>query len=52
MHYWSLTKHLFRYNRANAGSAKHGQVNEIHTANEHIAFDVFLEISGSSRRRS
>ncbi|KAG6891195.1 hypothetical protein C0995_008447 [Termitomyces sp. Mi166 len=43
-YYWDLTKHIFRYNHYNAGKKANRLGNGIHTVNEHIEIDAFLEI--------
>ncbi|KDQ61780.1 hypothetical protein JAAARDRAFT_204220 [Jaapia argillacea MUCL 33604] len=41
-YYWKLTEHIFRYNHANAGSGP--RLSGVHTVNESIKLDGFLEI--------
>ncbi|KDQ61781.1 hypothetical protein JAAARDRAFT_31262 [Jaapia argillacea MUCL 33604] len=40
--YWKLTKHIFRYNHANAGNGT--GLSGLHTVNESIELDTFLEM--------
>ncbi|PFH51903.1 hypothetical protein AMATHDRAFT_74599 [Amanita thiersii Skay4041] len=43
-YYWDLSKHIFRYNHHNAGNATSMLANGIHTVNEFIVADAFLEM--------
>jgi len=43
LHYWDLSKHIFRYNHQNTGNATN-RVAGVHGINEFIAVDSFLEI--------
>ncbi|KAH9975657.1 carboxypeptidase S [Russula compacta] len=41
-HYWNLTRHIVRYNHRNGGNG-HTLPNGIHSVNEHISVDSFVE---------
>ncbi|KAI3619693.1 gly-x carboxypeptidase [Moniliophthora roreri] len=43
-YYWKLTDHIFRYNHKNSGNETNRLANGVHTVNEHIELDAFLEI--------
>ncbi|KAH9975658.1 carboxypeptidase S [Russula compacta] len=42
-YYWNLTRHIVRYNHQNGGNGR-TLPNGIHTVNEHISVDSFVEI--------
>ncbi|KAG5724904.1 Carboxypeptidase S [Termitomyces sp. T112] len=43
-YYWDLTKHIFRYNHHNSGKKTNILSGGVHTVNEHIETDAFVEI--------
>ncbi|EEB98096.1 hypothetical protein MPER_02456 [Moniliophthora perniciosa FA553] len=43
-YYWKLTDHIFRYNHKNSGNETNRLANGVHTVNENIELDAFLEI--------
>ncbi|KAF8337821.1 hypothetical protein F5887DRAFT_983768 [Amanita rubescens] len=43
-YYWNLSRHIFRYNHQNAGNVSAGLPNNIHTLDEAISIDSFLEM--------
>ncbi|KAF8337820.1 hypothetical protein F5887DRAFT_983763 [Amanita rubescens] len=43
-YYWNLSQHIFRYNHQNAGNASDDVFNHIHTVDESISIDSFLEM--------
>ncbi|KAF5344591.1 hypothetical protein D9758_013906 [Tetrapyrgos nigripes] len=43
-YYWDLTEHILRYNHRNAGSLEKPGTGGVHTVNEFITVDSFLEI--------
>ncbi|KAK7060895.1 hypothetical protein VNI00_000628 [Paramarasmius palmivorus] len=43
-YYWHLTDHIFRYNHRNSGNEANRLANGVHTVNENIELDSFLEI--------
>ncbi|KAH9962677.1 carboxypeptidase S [Russula dissimulans] len=42
-YYWNLTRHIVRYNHQNGGNSR-ALPNNIHTVNEHIRADNFVEV--------
>ncbi|KAF5375364.1 hypothetical protein D9615_008006 [Tricholomella constricta] len=43
-YYWDLTKHIFRYNHRNSGTKTNRLAGGVHTVNESIEIDAFLEM--------
>ncbi|THU77310.1 carboxypeptidase S [Dendrothele bispora CBS 962.96] len=43
-YYWDLTEHILRYNHRNAGTPEAPSTGGVHTVNEYIEVDSFLEM--------
>ncbi|KAG5645625.1 hypothetical protein DXG03_005616 [Asterophora parasitica] len=43
-YYWDLTKHIFRYNHKNSGTSTNRLSSGVHTVNEFVQVDVFVEV--------
>ncbi|KIY65076.1 carboxypeptidase S [Cylindrobasidium torrendii FP15055 ss-10] len=43
-YYWKLSRHIFRYGHKNAFNAEKATKSGVHTVNEHIEVEAFLEI--------